>query len=126
MVRHGEPPFLECSSKGDIRFSAFFARIKGRGNKSIEEIYQAAKIFNKGIRTGRTWQQAKGHRAVNQEEVRDLYAELWDEYMAENPHLMVVLRSANGLSDMFGQTNHCCQATELWRIRNRGLPGYVH
>ena len=42
MIKHGNPPYLECSSRGDKRFSAFYARIKG---KTIEEIYQSAKIF---------------------------------------------------------------------------------
>ena len=35
----------------------------------------------------------------------------------ENPGLLDVLRAASGLSDIFGQPGHCCQATELWRIR---------
>jgi hypothetical protein len=48
MIQHGTAPFLECSSRGDRRFSAFAARIKSRGNKSIEEIYQAAKRFEDG------------------------------------------------------------------------------
>jgi hypothetical protein len=42
MIQHGAAPFLECSSRGDRRFSAFAARIKRRANKSIEEIYQGA------------------------------------------------------------------------------------
>jgi hypothetical protein len=28
------------------------------------------------------------------------------------------LKHAPGLSDMFGQVGHACQAEELWRIRN--------
>lgn len=116
MIRHGIPPFLECSSRGDRRFSAFSARIRARGGRSIEEIYQAAKRFEDGS-TGLTWREAKGRRAVNQQEVAALYARLWDEYVSENPHLLPVLRAANGLSDIFGQADHCCQATELWRIR---------
>ena len=34
MIKHGEPPYLECSSAGDKRFSAFWAKL---GDKSIEE-----------------------------------------------------------------------------------------
>lgn len=113
MIKHGEPPYLECSGKGDKRFSAFYARVNG---KTIEEQYQAAKIFRDG--TGFTWQKAKGRRAINQEEVAILYSSLWDQYIAENPGLLVVLKAAPGLSDMFGQPGHVCQATELWRIRN--------
>lgn len=119
MIRYGEAPYLECSTKGDRRFSAFCARIKGRGNRSIEEIYQASKVFADGS-TGLSWRQAKGKKATNTDEVKVLYSLLWVEYISENPELLAVLRSASGLSDIFGQVEHCCQATELWQIRNRG------
>jgi hypothetical protein len=119
MIRHGNPPFLECSSRGDRRFSAFHARIRARGARSIEDLYQAAKVFADG-RTGLGWRDAKGRKAINQAACTALYSALWDDYIAENPDLLAVIRSASGLSDMFGQVGHCCQATELWRIRNRG------
>lgn len=124
MIVHGEEPFIECSSKGDKRFSAFFARIKGRGGRSIEEIYQAAKVFNDDgfIRTGLTWRAAKGRTPVNAKEVRELYSKLWDEYIEENPNLIDALCEAQGVSDIFGQQGHACQATELWRIRNYHYP----
>jgi len=118
MIKHGEKPFLECSSRGDKRFSAFYAKIKKRDNRSIEEIYQAAKVFSDGS-TGLNWKEAKGKKAVNMDEVSKLYSQLWNEYIEENPHLLLVLKEASGLSDIFGQKDHMCQATELWRIRNR-------
>ena len=114
VIKHGEAPFLECSSRGDSEFSAFYAKVNGR---SIEEQYQAAKVFEDGS-TGLTWRQAKGRRSINQEEVATLYSKLWDQYIEENPYLLERLREASGLSDMFGQPGHVCQATELWRIRN--------
>lgn len=117
MIRHGVAPFLECSSKGDKRFSAFYARVKGRGNRSIEEIYQAAKRFPDGS-TGLSVKDAKGRHATNSEDVAELYAELWNEYISENAFLIPTLISASGLSDIFGQGGHVCQATELWRIRS--------
>lgn len=117
MIRHGKKPFLECSTRGDRRFSAYGARIKGRGNRCIEEIYQAAKVFKDGA-TGLPIDEARGLRPINDQEVRDLYARLWDEYIMENPHLLDVLRSHSGLTDIFGRAGSCCQATELWRIRN--------
>lgn len=120
MVRHGRAPFLECSTKGDKRFSAFYACVRARGSRSIEEIYQAAKVFEDGS-TGKTWREAKGKRAVNQEEVQLLYGMLWEQYIEENYGLLAVLKAASGLSDMFGQAGHVCQATELWRIRNNAL-----
>jgi len=114
MIRHGTAPYLECSSRGDSRFSAFYARIHGR---TIEETYQRAKVFEGGV-TELSWRKAKGKKAINQEEVATLYSQLWDDYIKLHPELLEVLRSATGLSDMFGQVGHCCQATELWRIRN--------
>lgn len=118
MIKHGVAPFYECSSRGDTRFSAFYARIEGRQAKSIEEIYQAAKVFEDGA-TGKHWRIAKGVKPVNADEVAILYDQLWDEYIAENPHLIYVLKEKTGLSDVFGQPGHQCQSTSLWRIRNQ-------
>lgn len=117
MIRHGSPPYLECSSRGVKTLSAFNARIRKRHYRSIEEIYQGAKILEDGS-TGHTWKVAKGKRAINQEEVAQLYSQLWDEYIEENPELLTLIKHATGLSDIFGQAGHVCQATELWRIRN--------
>lgn len=116
MLKYGVAPYLECSTKGDRRFSAFIARINGRELKTIEEIYQAAKILPDG-RTGLTWKAVKGFKAVNQKEISELYSQLWDEYIEENPQFLSIIKNATGISDIFGQENHCCQATELWRIR---------
>lgn len=117
MFKIGRKPYLECSSKGDKRFSAFIARIVKRDNKSIEELYQAAKVFADGS-TGLSWQQAKGKQAVNQEECRILYSTLWDEYFEENKGLLLELSKGLylGFSDMFGQEGHACQAAEIYRI----------
>jgi len=112
-IKWGNAPYLECSSKGDKRFSAFYAKVEG---KSIETHYQAAKIFADGS-MNLDWRQAKGRKAINQQECNDLYSQLWDRYINENPELISVLKSATGLSDCFGQEGHVCQATELWRIR---------
>lgn len=117
MIRHGEPPYLECSSKGDRRFSAFHARLRSEGGRSIEDLYQSSKIFADGS-TGLGWRDAKGKCAVNMEEVRHIYSMLWNQYICENPGLLSVLRAASGLSDVFGRPGNACQATELWRIRN--------
>ncbi len=114
MIRHGVAPYLECSSKGDRRFSAFYAIV---GGKSIEDRYQAFKVFEDGS-TGLSWKTAKGKKAVNQEEAAEYYSWLWDTYISEHPELHPVLLGATGLSDIFGQPGHCCQATELWRIKN--------
>jgi hypothetical protein len=118
MIAHGQPPYLECSSAGDRRFSAFHAKVRG---VSIEAHYQAYKEFRGPfgrIVTGLSWREAKGRRPLNAEACARWYATLWDQYIAEHPGLLLVLRAASGLSDKFGQPGHVCQATELWRIRN--------
>jgi hypothetical protein len=102
MIKIGNPPYLECSSKGFKPFSAFYARIKSRDNKSIEELYQAYKIFEDGS-TGLSWQEAKGKKAVNQAACARFYSRLWNEYILENPDYQLYLKQANGLSDIFGQ-----------------------
>lgn len=115
MIKHGFAPFLECSSKGDKRFSAFYARIKARGNKTIEEIYQASKVFSDGT-TNLSVKNAKGQKAENMDDISKLYSELWNEYFEENPELLKVISKYSGFSDIFGQTGHVCQATEIYRI----------
>ena len=120
MVKHGKAPFLECSSKGDKRFSAFFARIRSRNNETIENIYQRSKVFENGV-TGLDWRDAKGKKALNSEEVTVLYFQLWHEYIDENPHLVEVLTKASGLSDIFGNITSNCQATALWKIRGDNM-----
>lgn len=116
MIKWGEAPYLECSSKGDKRFSAFYARLPLFQNKSIEELYQARKVFPDGS-TNLSWKEAKGKKAVNAKECAEYYSKLWDHYIMTNPELIPVLLAASGVSDIFGQEGHCCQATELWRIK---------
>lgn len=123
MIRHGKAPYLECSSAGDLRFSAFSARLQGREQKTIEELYQSAKIFADG--SVLPWRAAKGRRPANVDQCRALYAQLWDEYLAENPDLLSILTSATGLSDLFGQSGRACQATELWRIRCAAIQPFL-
>lgn len=120
MIKHGKAPYLECSSRGDKRFSAFYAFVVYKGNRRpIEDHYQAFKIFEvDGKRvTGLSWKEAKGKRAINQQAASEFYSMLWDLYIARNPELLEVLQEAHGVSDTFGKEGSCCQATELWRIR---------
>lgn len=112
MLKFGSEPFLECSSKGDKRFSAFYAKVDGR---SIENIYQGSKIFVDGV-SGLGWREAKGKAPINAEYVRELYSHLWDRYFQENPELYEVIKKYNGFSDIFGQSGHACQAEEVYRI----------
>ncbi len=119
MIKHGTAPFLECSSLGDKRFSAFYARPKSLKGRSIEWAYQSMKVLPDG-RTG-LGHEAKGQRAVNQRECNAAYARWWREWVKEQD-LLPVLRAATGLSDIFGLPGRICQATTLWELRNGTTP----
>lgn len=123
MLRFGEPPYLECSSKGDKRFSALYARIRWRGNKSIEELYQGRKMFE-GCVSGLPFKEAKGRKPLNIEDCRAFYSQLWQEYFDENPKLLIEISQYNGFSDIFGQAGHACQAEEIYLIAKHRLTGY--
>ncbi len=115
MLKFGKPPYLECSSAGDKRFSAFCATPRSLDGKSIESAYQAAKILSDGS-TGLGWRAAKGRMAVNQKECAEMYERWWTEWVREQ-NLLPILKAATGLMDRFGQEGHVCQAEVLWKIR---------
>lgn len=117
MMQYGKPPFLECSTRGDKRFSAFCATVNG---KSIEEQYQAAKIFEDGS-TGLHWKEAKGRKAVNAAECARLYENLWRQYISENSQLLDILEKATGMSDIFATKGSVNQAQVLWKIRGEHM-----
>lgn len=136
MIMYGRPPFLECSTRGDVRFSPFFAKVDGQ---TIEDQYHAHKILeslSSGLfteagqrKTGCSWQEAKelqrkGWRLCNAEECKALYKKLWLKYVQQNPRLIDELLWWDGVSDIFGQPDGLvCQATELWELRERALKG---
>lgn len=96
----------EVSSKGDKRFSAFYARLTD--GRSIEEHYQCdIKGYNPG---GRNWRLGKGQPPLDKS--KDLWAEylqLWKLWAASNPQLITELRRHaslrnHTLTDMFAST----------------------
>jgi hypothetical protein len=123
MIRHGVPPYLEVSSRGDKRFSALYARIATLMFSTIEELYQGSKEFEPYAHgsdaNGRVtnWRDAKGKRPKNTVFVAWYYDTLWRQYLLENSFLLPTLVEATGLSDRFGQTGSNCQATTLWLLR---------
>jgi hypothetical protein len=124
MIKIGKPPYLECSSRGDKRFSAFYAKVEREGTiRSIEEHYQRMKIFEDRS-TNLYWRQAKGRKAINQGWCNTEYHTMWNTYLKQHPELLEVLKNATGLSDMFGQEGHVCQATVLWDLRNGHQKGH--
>lgn len=108
---------LECSSRGDKRFSALFAKvtIKGR-ERSIEEFYQDAKRTADGKKAG------KGRpfdhmidpytgTKLPAAEASNLYKGLWISYFSKNPELAAFAGHFEEFTDMFrSEKTENCQA----------------
>ena len=98
----------EVSSKGDRRFSAFYARLKD--GRTVEEAYQldvkGYRIFGNNVMLG------KGKPPLNDLTKDDLYHRylcLWAEWADENLPLLFELKQAaqkcgNRLSDRFASS----------------------
>ena len=94
----------ELSSKGDKRFSAFYARLKD--GRTIEEAYQ---LDVKGYRIlGNNPMIGKGRPPLDKNKnLWEEYLALWKQWATENPQLIIELKSGvHGyiFSDMFAKT----------------------
>ena len=107
-------PTLECSSRGDSRYSAFYARIRSMNNHSIESLYQSYKLgASEGV-VVINWKSAKGTRSVKpMPECHLYYDKLWDLYFEENPELVTYASNYGKFSDLFGRPKCCCQAKNI-------------
>lgn len=110
----------ECSSAGDKRFSAFYAKLED--GRTIEMHYQCdVKGYDPG---GRNWKLGKGRPPLDKR--KDMVAEyqkLWDRWATQNPELIAELRNhakqhGNVLTDRFA-TTAVSQAKALANILNR-------
>ena len=108
---------LECSSRGDKRFSALFAKVTIKGKeRSIEEFYQDAKRTADGKKAG------KGRpfdhiidpytgTKLPAAEASNLYKGLWISYFSKNPDLAAYAGNFEGFTDMFrNEKTENCQA----------------
>jgi hypothetical protein len=78
----------EVSSRGDKRFSAFFARLSD--GRSIEEHYQCdVKGYDPG---GHNWRLGKGKKPLRDVDLWQEYLSLWKRWAALNPLLIAELR----------------------------------
>lgn len=114
---------LECSSKGDKRFSALYAKVTFYGvYDTIENHYQLAKRFGDG--KPKTWKDAKGkkptHLCINNrwnidiKYSRGFYDLLWVKYFEENPDLAQYVSNFDEFSDMFKSKDaFVCQADSI-------------
>lgn len=96
----------ECSSKGDKRFSALFAKLVD--GRTIEEAYQ---LDVKGYRAiSDDWHTGKGKSPLFNKTKAELwteYLELWRRWSIENPETfkeLCAIAETKVLTDMFAST----------------------
>ena len=105
---------LECSRKGDARFSAFNARFQD--GQSIEERYQLSKRDRDGKAFGATWRECKGQMpffiAIGDTRLyaptfqHDWYRLLWEDYLLRGHlDLFTVAITYKGFTDFFDGTH---------------------
>ena len=132
---------LECSSRGDKRFSAMCAYVDVHGkNMSIENAYQQAKVFIVDGRMVRptSWRDVKGKQAplrgltpahaylhpviLDVTYLTDIYGMLWCKYFMRNPDLLAYIEQFDTFSDLFrGKHAYNCQADVIAEIARNGL-----
>lgn len=103
---------LECSSRGDKRFSALYAQVNINGVvDTIESHYQLSKRFGDAPAPTH-WKQCKGrkptHMVFNGKTLPITYLTryynwLWKEYLDQNPSLVEYLKQFDGYNDCFAR-----------------------
>lgn len=116
---------LECSSKGDKRFSAFYANVSVFGKcTSIENHYQNCKQFN-----DKTITNAKGKKPdyiiinnikLDSKYLTPFYKLLWVKYLDLNPHLVEYAKQFDDYNDIFKGKSINCQADVIRQYIKNG------
>jgi len=96
---------LECSSKGDRKFSALYAKVSVFGvQDSIENHYQKSKRDSNGnpVKKG----MPVAYMVINNQRfppgmLTDWYRLLWVKYLDKNPELVSYARQFDEFTDMF-------------------------
>lgn len=133
---------LECSSAGDQRFSAFYARVHipfnkvhkhAKNTKSIEEWYQLAKRF--GQKKPFQVSDAKGkvptHLVINGKRypahyLTQWYKLLWLKYLDDNPDLVKFASQFDKFTDKFrGRRTSNCQADVIQQYVQKGRQSII-
>jgi hypothetical protein len=107
---------LECSSRGDKRFSAFYAKVTIAGvTDSIENWYQHSKrdeldnVPGKGRRVAYMINPFNGNK-LPANCLTDFYNILWIKYFIQNPNLLEYAKGFDTFTDMFRGKCINCQA----------------
>lgn len=124
---------LECSSRGDKRFSALWAKVEIFGvTDTIENHYQLSKRFETlmGVEVPQHWKDAKGKKPSFFEvdgQVFDLkhldkfYSLMWVKYLDNHPELVRYARQFDDYNDMFKSKNSIvCQADVIRQYIKQG------
>ena len=116
-ARHGKG--YEVSTKGDMRFSAFFAKLED--GRSIEVHFQCdTKQYDPG---GTNWKLGKGKPPKDKSiDLWNEYLKLWRRWVDLNPHLLeelyhITKLTNNLLTDRFA-SSECNQARALAYLIN--------
>lgn len=109
---------LECSSRGDKRFSAFYAKVTIDGvTKSIEEWYQGCKVING--KSNLPMKEVKGKkpefvclfgRIGHLNYLSQWYKLLWVKYLDGHQGLVEYAKGFDTFTDMFRGKAINCQA----------------
>lgn len=116
---------LECSSKGDKRFSAFYANVCVFGiSNSIENHYQNCKGFN-----DKTIIKRKGKspdyitidgKILDVKYLTPFYKLLWVKYLDHNPSLVEYASQFDNFNDIFKGHSINCQADVIRQYIKQG------
>lgn len=116
---------LECSSKGDKRFSAYYAYVEAFGEyASIEQHYQACKRAADGSHLKKG--QCPDYIILNQsmlgkEFLTPWYKLLWVKYLDQHPELVAYAKTFEDFHDMFkGHHTVNCQADVIRQYVKQG------
>lgn len=97
MIRLGNVPFLSVSYDENKEFHPNYARIKAKGNKTINQILSE----NYGIKV----KDLQNTQLLNYEKARNVMIVLWYKYLNENQELLLALNSHNGIEDKYAIMN---------------------
>lgn len=117
---------LECSSKGDKRYSAFFAWVKLYGKTAnIETHYQNCKKFNDPTITKVKGQQPDyiviNGKELDKKYLTPFYKLLWVKYLDEHPELVEYASQFDDFHDIFkGKNTINCQADVVRQYVKQG------
>lgn len=105
-VRRKSPGTLECSARGDRRFSSSHVKLKIHGEeRTIEEWFISSKRnkYDKPVSRGEPYEYVidpfTGKKLYEKDEINDMYKGLWAAYLYRNPKLVEYASKYTGFND---------------------------